>query len=326
MISTQQWRAVIGCFCPHRGKPLSLRTICISGRPISIGLRVLLAISLCIVMSGDVETNPGPGYNDVMKELKEFRQANEELLKDLKTEMTSLKKEVTNLRTDLDTVKGRVDQCERDIDTIHDEFKGDMFTFSSRLERIESQIEKQEIYSRRDNLIFHGVPNEENETQTTTQEKIVKLLNDNVPEREWSGDDFVRVHRLRSKQSGQQPVIARFLRTDDRYRVLNCRQQLKSNEVGVSTDLTVKQRDQLNKLKQEGKKGYFKQGKLVVDHRHSNSAAVGTETRPGNAGGQFRFGQGRGRGNPSYGNSHRGDRQHSSSAATQEKDNAVPNS
>ena len=79
--------------------------------------------------------------------------------------------------------------------------------------------------------------------------------------------------------------------------------------VGVSTDLTVKQRDQLHKLKQEG---YFQQ---IGRSRHDLATLavnIASEQR-------------KGPGNPSY--CHRGDRQPSSSDATQERDNTdVPNS
>ena len=50
--------------------------------------------------------------------------------------------------------------------------------------------------------------------------------------------------------------------------------------VGVLTDLSPAQRDELNSLKWEGNKGYYKNGKLMIDHsyRPSNTA----ESEPGN--------------------------------------------
>ena len=62
MITTDQWRAVIGCFSPRANKRVPpLRKIFISpGKSTRLCLRLLLAISLHLVVSGDVETNPGP--------------------------------------------------------------------------------------------------------------------------------------------------------------------------------------------------------------------------------------------------------------------------
>ena len=186
---------------------------------------------------------------------------------------------------------------------MYDDLKGEIFSFGSRIERLEKQVEQQEVYSRRDNLLIHGVPGERDETVATTKKKFLDLLKENVTEREWSADDFVRVHRLRTKKSGPQPIIARFLRSDDRYAVLNSRPQLKNKGVGVSTDLSSRQRDQLHRLKEDGKKGYFKNGRLVVV---DNPVNHDTERRYGNAGSQepWRFGSGDRRGFSSRGNSH----------------------
>ena len=63
MITVVQWRAVIGSFNPTRKKTRSAQGIVISGRPIRTALRLILSLSLCIVLRGDVETNPGPEFN-----------------------------------------------------------------------------------------------------------------------------------------------------------------------------------------------------------------------------------------------------------------------
>ena len=63
MITIVQWRAAIGSFNPTRTKARSTHGIVISGRPIRTALRLILSLSLCIILSGDVETNPGPEFN-----------------------------------------------------------------------------------------------------------------------------------------------------------------------------------------------------------------------------------------------------------------------
>ena len=302
MISTQQWRAVIGCFCPHRGKTKSTRVIVIGSRPIRTGLRILLFMSLCIILSGDVETNPGPNYAAVMQELKDFRLANERLLKELKTDMTSLKNEVTNIRKDLDNVTDRIDQERKYVDTIYDDLKGELFTMVSRIHRLERKLENQEQYSRRDNLLFYGVKGDKEETWATSKEKIVNLLNEKVQDKVWSSEDFVRVHRLRTKQQGTQPIIVRFIRSHDKFTVLNNRTSLKSSGVGVSTDLSHAQREELHQLKLKGQKGYIKNGKVQIDNRHNYTADTSVQgsidRSSGNADyrqrARFRFGDQRG--------------------------------
>ena len=67
MITTDQWRAVIGCFSPRANKRVpALRKIIISpGKSTRLCFSLLLAISLHLVLSGDVETNPGPNGSSV---------------------------------------------------------------------------------------------------------------------------------------------------------------------------------------------------------------------------------------------------------------------
>ena len=118
MISIEQWRVVIGGFFARRKKAKSRHFIVIGGKPTSIGLKVLLFMSICLVLGGDIETNPGPENDEIMAELREFRLANEGLLNDLKGQMTAPRNDVTKIRSDLDSVNKRVDQVNTYIDTM----------------------------------------------------------------------------------------------------------------------------------------------------------------------------------------------------------------
>ena len=62
MITTEQWRAAIGCFSPRANKSLPAipKIVLTPGKSASLCLRLLLVISLQLIVSGDVETNPGP--------------------------------------------------------------------------------------------------------------------------------------------------------------------------------------------------------------------------------------------------------------------------
>ena len=61
MISLEQWRAVIGCFWSRGHKSRSEVTkIVITPGNARLGMRILLFYSLALLLSGDIETNPGP--------------------------------------------------------------------------------------------------------------------------------------------------------------------------------------------------------------------------------------------------------------------------
>ena len=281
MISIQQWRVAIGCFNPGRRKSWSPGVIVLGGQPIRTGLRLLLAISVCIILCGDVETNPGPSITDVLKELREFRASSDLHFETLKGEIGSLRADIVSIRHDLDTVTEKVKQTIHDLDKIYDDNYADISSLKSQIGKLENHIETQERYSRRENLIFYDIPEEKDEKHETTTEKLINVLNDNVPSKHWTKDEFIRIHRLKTRQAGSAPIIARFLRPNDKFCVLNSRQRLKESGFGVSNDLTPAQREQLNRLKQEGKRGYFKNGKLIIDSTYSAGNHT-SKSRPGN--------------------------------------------
>ena len=272
-------------------------------------MRLVLALSLAIVLCGDVEVNPGPSIEEVLKELRDFKTTTDDRLNTIKSDVSNLKTDLSNVKRDLDRTRK---QTIADNDNIYDECQGQLWSVGSRIERLERKVEDHERYSRRDNLLFHDIPKEDGETPEQTKAKLLTVLNENVDGKEWSTDNhFVRVHRLKTK-SQNPPIIARFIKSDDKFRVLTAKQQLKDKGVGVSTDLTFNQREELRRCKLEGKDAYFKNGRLIVNPRPSNVAdSRSGRTDQGRQGQNFRFGHGRGRGGfPSLGfpNRDRGDR------------------
>ena len=98
MISVQQWRAAIGCFSPNRRKTHTNHGIVFSAQLTSLGLRLTLFLSLCIVIAGDVETNPGPEYADILAEIRGFRKDCEENFDSLQNEISKVRKEIIQVK------------------------------------------------------------------------------------------------------------------------------------------------------------------------------------------------------------------------------------
>lgn len=276
MICIQQWRAVIGCFCrkpPTRKGKINILNVSLGS---FVNMKVTLLFTLCIVLCGDVETNPGPhnNYQGILDELRIMRQENESNFKDLHQNISSLK-------SDLSALSKKVDQNSRDIDYVYDQHYGEIQSLRTTVSKLEKKLEDQERYSRRDNVIVYNIPHDTGETTTATRDKLVKVLNENT-DKTWASSDFVRVHRLKSKQPDKQPIIARLVNTDDKFRILNSRQNLKDVGLGVSNDLTPNQRSELSRLKQEGKRGYFKNGQLHIDTNYQSTPATNTSDQPTN--------------------------------------------
>ena len=134
----------------------------------------------------------------------------------------------------------------------------------------------QEAYSRRENLCFFGIPEDENGDENT-RELLYKFFSDELNIENSDSIDFQRVHRLGRKKTGQpRPIIARFLRFPDREMVFKS-----VRELGEDTDVKVypdyldeirerrrKQWPRMKKAREEGKRAYFSKAqpdKLYID-------------------------------------------------------------
>ena len=66
---------------------------------------------------------------------------------------------------------------------------------------LEERIDKLEGFSRRDNLEFFNIPQWAAEDYETCVTKVVSILQDTVPNRQWYRADIVRAHRPGSNTS-----------------------------------------------------------------------------------------------------------------------------
>ena len=141
----------------------------------------------------------------------------------------------------------------------------------SRLDKLDLQQEKQEQYSRRENIILHGIEETANDNDFwSMRNRCTDILNGclNQP---LAPNDIVRAHRLgKEKTKGPRPIIIRFKNFADKLAVLKSRSTLKDKGIGVANDLTRNQRSELQALKDKGQKGYFKNGQLHIDNNKQN--------------------------------------------------------
>ena len=226
-----------------------------------------------LLMANDVELNPGPTLEEQLSALS--ISINEQFadlrgtISTLACSVQGIQTAITSVREDIAAVKAHVEELERqqqtlqlDIDANHDNNE----VLQSRVTEIEETIEKQEQYSRRENILLHGLPEQANENYTTVRRTVVDLLNSTVKTKSWSDTDIVRAHRLgrASRDDRPRPIIVRFTHFMDKLSVLKARQELRTRDVGVSNDHTARQREALERLRAKGQRGYYKNGKLVV--------------------------------------------------------------
>ena len=84
----------------------------------------------------------------------------------------------------------------------------------SEIERLKEKIRYMEVYQRRENLRFHGIPEAAEED---TREMTYKVFENNLKIERARDIEFQRIHRVGKKKAGQnRPIIARFLSFQDR--------------------------------------------------------------------------------------------------------------
>ena len=303
MICIEQWRSVIGSFLPRAKRHVSVpglfltKTLCVIRHRMIVALFIISAMAM---LANDIEMNPGPetieehfkilsknidekfsamqtqiqtfmgsvdsSVNKVMMSLDEVKQSlnkvNDEVEK-LKRKSIESDNLIESLKKEVTEIKETLNIQQLDVDAVNDEIG----SLNDRFTKIEEEIENQQRYSRRENIIFHGLPENSSSAEGDEKQNMVRLLNKHVSGKSWSGDDFTRVHRLGRGQRGghPRPVIARFTRHDDKFLVFGARENLKTEGISVSSDLTPKQRSEIKKLRDEGKKAFYKGGRLHID-------------------------------------------------------------
>ena len=147
----------------------------------------------------------------------------------------------------------------------------DMKTRSSHRERtieeLTQELDRQQIFSRRDNVVFYGIPEVRDGAEDCVRAPAELINSHSCCDRVWSEDDFDRAHRLgRASSTKTRPVIAKLHRSRDK-RALVANKSLKTDlaKVGVrlSDDHTTKQRTVLKELRRQGLTAYFRGARLI---------------------------------------------------------------
>ena len=298
MNTTEQWRRTIGSFAGGKNRKckrekterqknkldkwtdLSCRLFVLSIAMWVINIEYLVLSSVLhqpnvnlLLLSNDVESNPGrtideqfamlhDNINEKFKSLKAEVDKIQVSLKQVQSEMAEVKGTVGELKTRMDNIEETQHDIQLDANTNSE----CVSALTNRIDELCEKIEKQERYSRRENVIFHGMKEERDESYTNMRKKVADFLNRNVKEKVWSEGDILRAHRLGDPNNGKsRPVIVRFVQFMDKLSVLRAREYLKRVDVGVSNDLTVNQRNELAKLREKGERGYYKNGTLHIE-------------------------------------------------------------
>ncbi|KAL4234829.1 hypothetical protein ACF0H5_006470 [Mactra antiquata] len=149
----------------------------------------------------------------------------------------------------------------------------------SRLERLEQQMDYFESESKKNNLRIFGLPEDNNEDNDILKYKITNdILKVAYPEDSVPNDCIEFTKRIGNKGNFKsRMVLVKFKSFDIKSAIFGARDSLRGKGLRVSSDLTTYQRSELRKLSKSGRKGYFKNGRLVVlpneEVQHTNHSS-----------------------------------------------------
>jgi regulator of replication initiation timing len=203
MISVEQYRARIGLFGPRKNLKNTQTAPFISvmfARILRFGHYFLLTIYACGLVSvllviGGVERNPGPPkssktIDDVLAKLERF----ETILSNIsviKESVTRIDSSISHLQQELSSLKDTCVKLEKE--KLH----------------LQLQLDKLEGHSRRSNLVFYNIEEDDKESWSQSERKVEEIIKLHLKLHLADGD-IERAHRLGKRTGSSRPVIVKF--------------------------------------------------------------------------------------------------------------------
>ncbi|RUM94949.1 MAG: hypothetical protein DSZ28_00540 [Thiothrix sp.] len=289
-VEIDEYRCRIGTFRGGRGRTLAV---------FLLGLRFvrgMLAFVVLIVLLyiGGVERNPGPvTLESIAADMKETRGSILAVVTDIKSSVQHMQQDIKQIKEHCQRLDGTCEELKR----AHNQLSDKLTSLEEEIVRVDSErhvnsldieelktanddqrceidslndeIDRLEAYSRRDSIRIFGMKESEDESHEHCTKSLVELLNKYFTFKVWKADDMVRAHRVGPQRAARSPrhVIAKFARSSDVASILKSREAratLREKGVRLAADLTRRQNQKLQELRERGQHGYFKAGKLVV--------------------------------------------------------------
>ena len=173
--------------------------------------------------------------------------------KEVLAEITIIKSQVSGFKE----VAAKIESIEKRVD--------------KKLMSLQNQIDNLESHSRRSNVIFYGVPEDEEETWEASENKVLDLTKSTMQIAE--DIRFDRVHRLgRKRQNSPRPIIAKVTFFKDKQKIFNKASKLKGSNISISEDYVKSVRDARRKMvphlkaaRNKGKSAALQYDKLSIE-------------------------------------------------------------
>ncbi|XP_077484990.1 uncharacterized protein LOC144095057 [Amblyomma americanum] len=195
-----------------------------------------------LILAGDIETNPGPNNLEaVFAELKKLSAGQTQLISEvqgLKNQLISTDGAIAGLSkrmTDLETHLEAMTAIKSELEII----KSENTRLSRQIETLEARIDDSENRSRRNNLIFYGIPDSNpSETFADSEGEVIRHCAQHLsltihPE------EVERAHRLgRHEPNRSRPIIVKFISYKTKDTILSNGRKFKGTKFSVGEDFS----------------------------------------------------------------------------------------
>ncbi|XP_077536026.1 uncharacterized protein LOC144148352 [Haemaphysalis longicornis] len=199
---------------------------------------VCASLRFLLLMAGDVESNPGPEFDELVEQLK--RIAGD--IKEIKAGKAETNEKQSAIDKKLEKIASLEDKVTDCVNRIAD-LECSMAVMAKKLDDLENR-------SRRSNLIVYGVSEQEHESPEQLETAVVKEVFNDVLDVSISGVE--RIHRLgRAKQGDEpkpRPVILKLVDYRDKANILKNCSKSKGSSISVSEDFSQPVREIRRKL------------------------------------------------------------------------------
>lgn len=221
-------------------------------------LTIATAMFILLASAGDVEANPGLTNAEKIYNLQHAVEAliaaTNKNQQETSIKLDQINSGIAALGTRVSKVEGQVKEIPKiqenlsTIETTVNSIKCDSISFRDHLTEMNTVVDDLENRMRRNNLIFKGLPELENETWNDAKVIITGFAQEMLG---ISLGEIERAHRLGQKRSGtKRPIIVKFLSFRDREEVLRNAFKLKNvtPPIRISEDFSDKVRSARQKL------------------------------------------------------------------------------
>ena len=140
---------------------------------------------------------------------------------DMRTDMNEMKESYNNLKTEVQNMKEVMSELTEENNNLR-----------TQLQDLARKTDDLECRSKRNNLIFYGIPRADNETSQDCEGIVRDLITDKLELAE--DTEFDRVHRLSGKPNS--PVVARCSFNKHKELIVKERSKLKGSSIFIAED------------------------------------------------------------------------------------------